>query len=68
VGSSSDRVKLKTIKLVLVASPLSTQRQGERAKTGWPGFKPICGILFIYDKLFLSILVLFPLPTTTKSE
>ena len=42
MGSSSDRVKLKTIKLVLVASPLSTQRQGERAKTGWPGIRIMC--------------------------
>jgi hypothetical protein len=29
--------KTKTIKLVLVASPLSTQHYVERAKTGWLG-------------------------------
>jgi hypothetical protein len=28
-------VKPKTKKLVFVASPLSTQHKGERAKTGW---------------------------------
>jgi len=37
VGSSSDRVKPRTIKLVFVASPLRTQHKGERAKTGWLG-------------------------------
>jgi hypothetical protein len=34
VGSSPGRVIPKTIKLVFVASPLSTQHKGERAKTG----------------------------------
>jgi len=42
VGSSPGRVKLKTIKLVFVASLLSTQHQGERAKTGWLGIWIIC--------------------------
>jgi hypothetical protein len=34
-----DQIKPKTIKLVFAASPLflSTQHQGERAKTGWFG-------------------------------
>ena len=29
----------KTIKLLCVASPLSTQHKGERAKTGWLGIR-----------------------------
>ena len=33
------RVKPKTIKLVFVASPLSTQHSGERAKTDWLGMR-----------------------------
>ena len=32
----------KTIKLVFVASPLSTQHKGERAKTGWLGIRIMC--------------------------
>ena len=39
MGSSPDRVKSKTIKLVFVASLLSTQHLGERAKTGWFGIR-----------------------------
>ena len=35
-------VKPKTIKLVFVASPLSTQHLGERAKTGWFGIMIVC--------------------------
>jgi hypothetical protein len=35
VGSSPDRVKPKTVKLVFVTSPVSTHHLGERAKTGW---------------------------------
>ena len=34
VGSSPDRVKPKTMKLIYVGSPLSTQHYEERAKTG----------------------------------
>jgi hypothetical protein len=34
-SSVVDRVKPKTMKLVFVASLLSTQYEGERAKTGW---------------------------------
>ena len=34
-GIDHDRVKPKTIQLVVVAAPLSTQHQGERSKTGW---------------------------------
>ena len=41
VGSRPDRVKPKTIILVFVASPLSTQ-QRERAKTGWLGIRIMC--------------------------
>jgi len=37
-----DRVKPKTIKLVFVNSPLSTQPLGERAKTGWFGIRIMC--------------------------
>jgi hypothetical protein len=36
------RVKPKTIKLVLVASPLSMQHEGKRAKTGWLGIRIMC--------------------------
>ena len=42
VGSSPGRVKQKTIKLVFVASPLSTQHQGVREKTGWLGIRIMC--------------------------
>jgi hypothetical protein len=41
-GSSPGRVKPKTIKLVLVASPLSTRYYGERAKTGLLGIGIMC--------------------------
>ena len=34
MGSNPDRIKQRTTKLVLVASPLSTQEVA-RAKTGW---------------------------------
>jgi hypothetical protein len=37
-----DRLKPKTIKLVFVASPLSTQYEGEKAKTGWLGIRIMC--------------------------
>jgi hypothetical protein len=33
-GFEPDRVKSRTIKLVFVSTPLSTQNSGERAKTG----------------------------------
>jgi hypothetical protein len=42
MGSSPDRVKPKTIKLVFVASPLSTQHLGERANTGRLGIWIMC--------------------------
>ena len=42
VGWSPDRVKPKTIKLVFVASLLSLQNSGERAKTGWLGIRIMC--------------------------
>jgi len=35
-------VKPKTIQLVFVASPLSTQHKGERAKTGWLEIRIMC--------------------------
>jgi hypothetical protein len=35
-------VKPKTIKLVFVASPLSMQHKGERAKTGWLEIRIMC--------------------------
>ena len=35
-------VKTKTIKLVFVASPLSTQHLGERTKTSWLGIRIMC--------------------------
>ena len=34
-GLSPDRIKTKTMKLVFVASSLSTQHYGERAKISW---------------------------------
>jgi hypothetical protein len=37
VGSSPDRVKPKTKKLVFVASSLSAQHLGESVKTDWLG-------------------------------
>ena len=33
------RIKPKTIKLVFVVSPLTTQHLGEKVKTGWLGIK-----------------------------
>ena len=42
MDSIPDQVKPKAIKLVFVASPLSTQRYGERAKTGWLGIRIMC--------------------------
>ena len=42
VGSNPGRVKLKTIKLVYAAYPLSTQQQAERTKTGWLGIRIMC--------------------------
>ena len=42
MGSSSDPVKPKTIKLIFIAFPLSTQQQGERTKIGWLGIGIMC--------------------------
>ena len=39
VGSSSGRVKPKTIRLIFVTSSLSTQHYGESAKIGWFGIR-----------------------------
>ena len=41
MGFEPDQVKPKRIKLVFVASPLSMQHYGERAKTGWHGIRII---------------------------
>ena len=41
-GFESLLVKPKTIKLVFVASPVSTQHWGERAKTGWVRIRIMC--------------------------
>jgi hypothetical protein len=38
-GSSPGQVKRKIMKLVCVASQFSTQREQERAKTGWLGIR-----------------------------
>jgi L-ascorbate metabolism protein UlaG (beta-lactamase superfamily) len=38
-GSSPGQVKPEIMKLVFVASQLSTQREQERAKTGWLGIR-----------------------------
>jgi hypothetical protein len=42
VGSSTDRVKPKTIKLAFVACPVGTQHTGERAKTVWLAIRIMC--------------------------
>jgi hypothetical protein len=49
MGSSPRRVKPRTIKLVFVASPLSTRHYEERAKIGWLGIRIICpnGVTFL---------------------
>jgi hypothetical protein len=41
-GFTPSRVKPNTIQLVRVASPLSTQHSGERAKTDWLGIRIMC--------------------------
>jgi hypothetical protein len=41
-GFEPERVKPMTIKLVFVASLLSTQHEGERAKTGWFIIRILC--------------------------
>ena len=40
--SNYGRVKLMTIKLVFVTSPLSMQHERERTKTGWLGIRLMC--------------------------
>ena len=42
MGLSLVQVKPKTIKLIFVASPLSTKHSGERAKTGWLAIRIMC--------------------------
>ena len=41
-GFEPGRIEPKTVKLVFVASLLSTQHYGERAKTGWLGIRIVC--------------------------
>ena len=42
VGSSSSRVKPKTVKLVFAAPPLRTNHLGVEAKTGWIRIRIMC--------------------------
>ena len=42
MGSSLDRVKPKTIKLVFTATSVSVQLQGVRGKNGWFGIMIMC--------------------------
>ena len=42
LGSTHGRVKLKTLKMVFAASPLSTQHLGGRAKTGGSRVRIMC--------------------------
>jgi len=55
---SPDWIKPKTIKLVFVASPLSMQHYGERAKTGWLGIWIMCqsGATCLSADCFFSVL------------
>jgi hypothetical protein len=56
VGSSPDRVKSKTIKLVSVASPLRTQQKRERTKTGGLGISIMCPIgRHVYSRTVVSV-------------
>jgi hypothetical protein len=48
-------VKPKTIKLAFVASLLSTQHEGERAKTGWLIIRILCPSWAAYLLLVYSI-------------
>ena len=42
-GGHVDRYLYRSVeRLVFVASPLSTQHNGERAKTGWLGIRIMC--------------------------
>jgi len=57
VCSSPDQVKSKTIKVVYVVSPLSTQYKEERAKTGWFRIRIMCpsGVTCLSAELFQSV-------------
>ena len=58
MGSSPDRVKQKTMKLVFVASLLSTQHYRERAKTSWLRIRimlPSRATCLSADCFFLSV-------------
>jgi hypothetical protein len=44
VGSSPDRLKLKTIKIIFAAFPLNMQHWGVRTKTGWLKIRMMCPI------------------------
>ena len=56
----TDWVKLKTIKLVSVASLLSTQHLRERAKTGWLRIRIMCpnGATCLFADCYFSELAL----------
>jgi hypothetical protein len=60
VGSSPGRVKPRTMLFVFVASPLSTQHYGERAKIGWLGIRIMCpnGVTFLHADCCFSELAL----------
>jgi hypothetical protein len=57
----TDRVKLKTIKLVSVASLLSTQHLEDRAKTGWLRIRIMCpsGATCLFADCYFSELALY---------
>ena len=57
VGSSPDRVKPMTIKLVFVASPLNTLHKREGAETGWLGIRVMClnGGRNVYPRTVVSV-------------
>ena len=53
-------IHLETIKLVFVASPLSTQHKRERANTGWLGIRIMCasGVICLSVDFWFSELAL----------
>ena len=42
LGVDPVRVSLRTMRLACVASPISTQHQRKRSKTGWIGIRIMC--------------------------
>jgi hypothetical protein len=59
-GFEPRRIKPKTIKLIFVASPLSTPHYGERAKIGWLGIRIMYpnGVIFLLADCCYSELAL----------